>query len=198
MSSGKERIHMFQKYAARKRIQSFWTDSVRFHGKPCSVLALGVRVCDTALRKLELSDPEPERLVCVSEYVGCCTDAVQVCLHCTAGKKHLLYYKTGRLIFTIYDLYSENSVRICAKPEISESLRDLQPEQVLSMPEDALFYFEEALPLAERTRKRVCRPCDAPAASVPYRDSGVQDSPEQFLKFDLSDNEACRTARRRK
>ena len=189
---------MFQEPQSHDRIQTFWTNSVQFHGKPCSILALGVRVCDTALEKLKLPEAEPERLVCVSEYVGCCTDAVQVCLHCTAGKKHLLYYKTGRLIFTVYDLFSGNSVRICAKPEISESLRDLQPEQVLSMPEDALFYFEEAHPLTERTRKRVCRPCDAPAASVPYRDSGVQDSPEQFLKFDLSDNEACRTARRRK
>ena len=198
MSSGKERIHMFRKYAARKRIQSFWTDSVRFHGKPCSVLALGVRVCDTALRKLDLSDPEPERLACVSEYVGCCTDAVQVCLHCTAGKKHLLYYKTGRLIFTIYDLYSENSVRICAKPEIAEKLRSFSPEQILSLPEEALFYFEEAHPLTQRTIKRVSKPCDAPPESVPYRDGGVQDSPEQFLKFDLADNGTGRVARRRK
>lgn len=189
---------MLRKYSVQKRIRSFWADSVRFHGKPCSILALGVRVCDTALRKLELSAPEPEQLVCVSEYVGCCTDAIQTCLHCTAGKKHLLYYKTGRLIFTVYDLYSEKSVRICARPEIVETLRELQPEQVLSMPEDALFCFEEAHPLSQRTRKRVCRPCDAPAESIPYRDSGVQDSPEQFLKFDLSDNAACRTARRRK
>ena len=189
---------IFRKPTKQNRIQTFWADSVRFHGKPCPILALGVRFCDTALQKLNLSFAEPARLVCVSEYVGCCTDAVQVCLHCTVGKKHLLYYKTGRLIFTVYDLYSENSVRICAKPEIAEVLRDLQPEQVLSMPEDALFYFEEALPLTQRTRKRVGRPCDAPAETVPYRDSGVQDSPEQFQKFDLSDNGACRTPRRRK
>lgn len=189
---------MLRKYKAKKRIQSFWADSVRFHGKPCSILALGVRVCDTALCKLGLSTPEPERLVCVSEYVGCCTDAIQTCLHCTAGKKHLLYYKTGHLIFTIYDLYSKQSVRICARTEIVETLRELRPEQVLSMSEDTLFYFEEAHPLTQRTFQRVCRPCDAPAETIPYRDSGVQDSPEQFRKFDLSDNVACRTTRRRK
>lgn len=189
---------MFQKSPSHRRIHDFWTNSVQFHGKPCSILALGVRVCDTALNKLNLSAPEPERLVCVSEYVGCCTDAIQVCLHCTAGKKHLLYYKTGRLIFTIYDLFSGNSVRICAKPEITDTLRELSPEQVLSMPENMLFYFENAHPLTQRTLKRVCRPCDVPPESVPYRDSGVQDSPEQFLKFDLSENGACRVTRRRK
>lgn len=189
---------MFLKNPYSRRIRKFWEESVCFHGKPCSVLALGVRVCDTALRKLNLAVPEPERLVCVSEYVGCCTDAIQVCLHCTAGKKHLLYYKTGRLIFTIYDLRSDSSVRICARPEISEMLQELRPEQILSMPEDALFFFEEALPLTERTRKRVCRPCDAPAETIPFRDSGVQDSPDQFRKFDLSENGACRVTRRRK
>lgn len=189
---------MLQKAFRRYRIHKFWTDSVRFHGKPCSILALGVRFCDTALHKLNLSAPEPGRLVCVSEYVGCCTDTVQVCLHCTAGKKHLLYYKTGRLIFTIYDLHTGNSVRICARQEFVETLQNLQPAQILTMPEDAMFYFEEALPLTERTLKRVCRPCDAPPETIPYRDAGVQDSPEQFLKFDLSENGACRVTRRRK
>lgn len=189
---------MRQKLTANQRIHKFWTDSVRFHGKSCSVLALGVRVCDTALRKLNLSSPEPERLVCVSEFVGCCTDAVQVCLHCTAGKKHLLYYKTGRLIFTVYDLFSGSSVRICARPEIAERLKDTEPGRILTMPEESLFYFEEAHPLTERTLKRVCRACDAPAEGIPYRDSGVQDSPDQFRKFDLSDNSACRVTRRRK
>ena len=189
---------MFLKRKTNHRIRKFWADSVRFHGKSCSILALGVRVCDTALNKLHLSAPEQERLVCVSEYVGCCTDAIQVCLHCTASKKHLLYYKTGRLIFTIYDLYSKNSVRICARPEITEPLRKLTPERILSMPEEALFYFEEAHPLTERTLKRVCRACDAPPEGVPYRDAGVQDSPEQFRKFDLSENDACRVTRRRK
>lgn len=189
---------MFLKRKTNLRICKFWADSVRFHGKSCSILALGVRVCDTALNKLHLAAPEQERLVCVSEYVGCCTDAIQVCLHCTAGKKHLLYYKTGRLIFTIYDLYSQKSVRICVKSEVAETLRQLTPERILSMPEEALFYFEEAHPLTERTRKRVCRACDAPPEGVPYRDAGVQDSPEQFRKFDLSENDACRVTRRRK
>lgn len=190
---------MFLKSRLKKqRIQAFWAESVRFHGKPCSILALGVRVCDTALKKLDLSSPEPDRLVCVSEYVGCCTDAIQVCLHCTAGKKHLLYYKTGRLIFTIYDLVSGSSARICVRPEIAETLREQTPEQILALPEDRLFYYEEAHPLSERTLKRVRRACDAPAEGVPYRDSGVQDSPDQFQKFDLSENGACRVTRRRK
>ena len=186
------------KDAQKNRIQAFWEESVRFHGKTCSILAYGVRVCDTALKELGLDAPEPDRLVCVSEYVGCCTDAIQVCLHCTAGKKHLLYYKTGRLIFTIYDLKTGNSVRICGKPEVAELLREKTPETILKLSKEKLFFFEEALPLTQRTLKRVRRACDALPEGVPYRDSGVQDSPDQFRKFDLSDNSVCRPPRRRK
>ena len=103
----------------RSRIRRLWTDSLRFHGKPCTLLALGVRVCDTAMTHLGLSDPGWDRLVCVSEHDGCCVDAIQMGLHCTSGRKHLLYYKTGRLIFTVYDLESGASVRICALPELA-------------------------------------------------------------------------------
>ena len=104
----------------RSRIRRLWTDSLRFHGKPCTLLALGVRVCDTAMTHLGLSDPGLDRLVCVSEHDGCCVDAIQIGLHCTSGRKHLLYYKTGRLIFTVYDLESGASVRICTLPELTD------------------------------------------------------------------------------
>lgn len=62
----------------RSRIRRLWTDSLRFHGKPCTLLALGVRVCDTAMTHLGLSDPGWDRLVCVSEHDGCCVDAIQI------------------------------------------------------------------------------------------------------------------------
>ncbi len=146
----------------RSRIRRLWTDSLRFHGKPCTLLALGVRVCDTAMTHLGLSDPGRDRLVCVSEHDGCCVDAIQIGLHCTSGRKHLLYYKTGRLIFTVYDLESGASVRICALPELAESIPSMTAQQVLSAPEDALFYFEEAHPLTKRVLDKVHRACNAP------------------------------------
>ena len=181
----------------RSRIRRLWTDSLRFHGKPCTLLALGVRVCDTAMTHLGLSDPGRDRLVCVSEHDGCCVDAIQIGLHCTSGRKHLLYYKTGRLIFTVYDLESGASVRICALPELTEAIPTMTARQILSAPEDALFYFEEAHPLTKRVLDKVHRACNAPAEDIPRRTSGVQDSPEQFQKFDLPDDSPRRSIRRR-
>ena len=70
-------------------------------------------------------------------------------------------------------------------------------QQVLSAPEDALFYFEEAHPLTQRVLDKVHRACNAPAEDIPHRTSGVQDSPEQFQKFDLPDDSPRRSIRRR-
>ena len=189
---------MFLKSAKKDRVQTLWESAVRFHGKPCPLLALGVRVCDTALTKLNIADPEADRLVCVSEHDGCCVDAIQTGLHCTAGKKHLLYYKTGRLIFTVYDLVSGNSVRVCAQPELAETIRAQRPQDILLAPEAQLFYFEEAHPLTRHTLDKVSKACGANPEGIPSRPAGVQDSPDQFGSFDLPDNVLGRPARCRR
>ena len=167
-----------------ERILRLYDRCAQFHGQGCPLLALGVRVCITAMEKLKLAEATPGRLVCVSEFDGCCVDAIQIGLRCTAGTKHLLYYKTGKLIFTVYDLEAETSVRICARKELADTIRTLSPETVLSMEEASLFTFEQAHPLTSRTLTKVARTCLSPAPSVPHRVSGVQDCPDQFRRFD--------------
>lgn len=176
---------MLQSGFSQARIQRIWEESVKFHGSPCPALALGVRVCDTALTKLGLKEPGDGRLVCVSEHDGCCADAIQLGLRCTAGKKRLLFFKTGRLIFTVYDLIGKNSVRVCARQEIEENIRTMEPETLLSLPEERLFRFEEARPITPRVEARVRLACNAAAEAVPRRSSGVQDCPDQFRRFDM-------------
>ncbi len=175
----------FQDLRLRFDLHTRWKEAVGFHGKPCAKLALGVRVCGTALDKLGLHEPEGGRLVCVSEHDGCCVDAIQTGLHCTIGKKHLLFYKTGKLIFTIYDLRTGHAVRICTLPEIESRIQTMRPEEILKMPEEALFRFEEARPMTERVKTKVHLACTADAEDIPPRSPGVQDCPDQFRRFDL-------------
>ena len=172
-------------FKSASRVDAFWEAAQKFHGMACPLLALGVRVCDTALSTLQLEDPEPGRLVCVSEFDGCCVDAIQACLHCTTGTKHLLFYKTGKLIFNIYDLSTGNSVRMCALPQLADTIREANPQEILDAPLDTLFTFETAHPLTRRTLDKVTATCSSPDPSVPNRTSGVQDCPDQFRKFDM-------------
>lgn len=178
-------------------IWKLWKESVTLHGRPCSLLALGVRVCATAMKKLDLEKVSSEQLVCVSEHDGCCVDAIQAGLHCTVGKKHLLFYKTGHLIFTVYDLVTGKSVRICTRQEIADKIPAMKAESILNLPEDELFYFEEARPMTERVRIKVRRACNAAEEGIPPREPGIQDSPDQFRNFDLPGNTACRQPRRK-
>ena len=179
------------------RLKHIWEKSILLHGTPCPLLALGARICDTALEKLSLEDAGSSRLVCVSEYDGCCVDAIQAGLHCTAGTKHLLYHKTGRLIFSVYDLVTGASVRICARKEIEDSVRNMADWEILSLPEEQLFRFEEAHPLTKRTLEKVTKACSAPEDGIPERDSGIQDCLGQFSKYDLIDDGLARNTRRR-
>lgn len=172
-------------FRKQNRIHKIWTESLRFHGKACASLALGVRVCDTALSKLGLGAPEPGQLVCVSESDGCCVDAIQTGLNCTIGKGHLLFYKTGRLVFTVYDLAGGGSVRMVTRPGDAEIICRMRPAEILSMPEEVLFEFEQARPMTQRVRDRVTKACDSPGEQPPPREPGVQDCPDVFRKFDL-------------
>lgn len=173
---------LFQK---KDRIQTLWRDAVAFHGESCQWLALGVRVCDTALTHLQIENPKPGRLVCVSEFTRCCPDAIQIGLRCTIGRRHMLFYKTGKLIFTVYDLNTGDSVRMLTRPEVTARMQALLPEEILSMPEWKLFTFEEARAMTQRVRLRVTRPCGFRDDRIPQREAGVQDSPDNFRKFDF-------------
>lgn len=183
--TGRRNTMEFRDRHARFLLRKLWKDCVGFHGKPCTLLAVGVRVCETALAKLGLEAPDGDRLVCVSEHDGCCVDAIQIGLHCTIGKKHLLFYKTGKLVFTVYDLLTGQSVRMCTRPEIEEQIHQMSPEDILALPEDRLFCFEEARPMTQRVKTKVYLACSAATEGIPPRSPGIQDCPDQFRSFDL-------------
>lgn len=169
------------------RIAEIWQESVAFHGRPCRTLAVGVRACDTALSHLGLDRAVQMRLVCVTESSSCCVDALQVGLRCTTGTKHLLFYRTGRLIFTVYDLQTGNSVRMLCKLDLTGE--DIPIRDILTMPEADLFDFEDAHPLTTRVLNKISRACAASTKNVLPRFSGVQDSPDAFRQFDTQNSD---------
>lgn len=167
-----------------QKLAQIWERSVAFHGRPCRKLAIGARACVTALDHLGLETPERDQLVCVSESDACCIDAIQIGLGCTMGKKHLLFYRTGRMIFSVYDMKNNNSVRICTRDSVAEKLMTMQPEEILAAREEDLFYFETAHPLTEKVRNKVLQACNVGGEKIPEHFSGVQDSTERFRQFD--------------
>ncbi len=165
------------------RVISLWKESVAFHGKACVNLAVGVRVCHTVLQHLGMDCVDRNRLVCVSETDNCSVDAIQSGLGCSMGKKHLLFFNTGRMIYSVYDLASSASLRICLRPEVMES-ENCTPEKILAMAEEDLFYFEEARPMTPKVLKKVNRGCSYKEGEAPSLNGNAQDSLEPFREFD--------------
>lgn len=164
---------------------SLWERSVAFHGRACRDLAIGVRVCQTALERLGLDETNcRERLVCVSESDGCAVDAVQASLGCTMGKKHLLFFNTGRLIFSVYDLQTDRSIRLCVREQVAEG--NFAPEEILAMRTEELFSFEEARPMTVRVRKKATRGCTGGTECISRPMGSIHDSLEPFREFDES------------
>lgn len=168
-------------------LREIWEHSVQFHGRPCKSLAIGARACVTALAHLGLEEAVQMRLVCVTENTGCCVDALQIGLKCTTGTKHLLFYKTGRMIFTVYDLHTSKSVRMLTNPQALES--SVSTLEILTMPEAQLFHFEAAHALTDRTLAKIKTACVAAQIQPPPRISGLQDSPDAFRQFDTQNND---------
>lgn len=165
------------------RLERLWTQAKELHGDSCILLALGCRVCDTALKHLGLEDPAPRQLVCVAESVNCAVDAISLGLKCTIGQRHLLFYKTGKLIFTVYDLHSSASVRMLTRQDVADRLDAMTAEELFTLPEEALFTFEPARAMTPKVLERV-RVCPTHHKPIPQRERGVQDSPDGFRKFD--------------
>ena len=168
-----------------RRIGALWDKSVAFHGRACRDLAIGVRACETALERLGLDEKScRERLVCVSESDGCAVDAILAGLGCTMGKKHLLFFNTGRLIFSVYDLETDRSIRLCVREQVTEAAHG--PEQILAMKTEELFAFEEARPMTVRVRKKATRGCTGTMEAVLRPMGSIHDSLEPFREFDES------------
>ena len=178
-------LHLKRKKTEAPRPNGLWERSLALHGRPCRDLAVGVRVCETALERLDL-DPETcrERLVCVSESDGCAVDAIQAGLGCTMGKKHLLFFNTGRLVFSVYDLETDRSIRLCVRDRVSDGL--FSPEEILAMKTEDLFFFEEARPMTLRVRKKATRGCTGGTEIAPRPMGSIHDSLEPFREFDDS------------
>lgn len=97
--------------------ENLWDKAVAFHGHECGGIALGVRACMEAIKRLGITFSKDEDLVCVTENDACGVDAVQAILGCTMGKGNLIYYGTGKMAFNFYNRQTGESFRLMAKPK---------------------------------------------------------------------------------
>lgn len=91
-----------------------WDKVKDFHGHACCVLAVGFRAALAA--KDYLKPGRADRLVAVVETADCSTDAIQVVLGTTIGKRNLIVRERGRHVFIVSG--ERRAVKFTLRPEV--------------------------------------------------------------------------------
>jgi formylmethanofuran dehydrogenase subunit E len=90
--------------------------TIGFHGHSCPGLAIGIRVSELALQKLEQSGTND--LVAIVETDMCGVDAIQFLTGCTFGKGNLIHKDYGKMAFSFYDRSQNVGFRALLRPNI--------------------------------------------------------------------------------
>lgn len=144
-------------------MQSIWDKAAKFHGHECPGLAIGVKVCEAAMKKLKIEYSDDENIVCVAENDSCSVDAVQAILGCTLGKGNLVYRDRGKMAFSFFRRDTGESLRIILKPMEKSDDRKARQEFLLNADIEELFIFQEpgyAMPeKAQIFESIICETC---------------------------------------
>lgn len=98
-------------------------DTIKFHGHTCPGLAIGIRLSELAIKRLDIQ--KAQNPVCVAETDMCALDAVQYLTGCTFGKGNLIHKDYGKSGFTFFDRKKERGFRAVFKNDF----RTKQPDQ---------------------------------------------------------------------
>lgn len=95
--------------------KEIWEKCAAFHGHECGGLTIGYKAALYAMELLDLTFPNEEELVCVSENKSCSVDAIRVILGCTEEKGNLFFRMNDKQAFDIYNKKSGESIRLVLK-----------------------------------------------------------------------------------
>lgn len=140
-----------------------WTKAHNFHGHQCPGLAIGVKVCEAAIEKLNLSTSTDEELLCIAENDACSVDAIQVLLGCSLGKGNLIYRNTGKQVYSFFNRTTNESIRIYFHANSKGMDRQAFQNYILNAPIDEVCSFSDVkLTLPEKARRfknQTCSSC---------------------------------------
>ncbi|MEA1967268.1 MAG: FmdE family protein [Thermodesulfobacteriota bacterium] len=112
--------------------------TIDFHGHSCPGLAIGIRVSELAMEKIDIA--EATAPVCVVETDMCAIDAVQFLTGCTYGKGNLIHRDYGKSGFTFFDRNSNFGFRALFRKDFSRGEnRDTSIERIMDADLSELF-----------------------------------------------------------
>ncbi|WDV45755.1 FmdE family protein [Clostridiaceae bacterium M8S5] len=121
-----------------------WDKCVEFHGHECPGLAIGLKVSQAVISKMNIKFSLDEEIVCVTENDTCAVDAIQVLIGCTFGKGNLIFKDTGKMVFNFYNRTNNYNIKISLKPmDYANMNRNEKIKYILQSNIEEIFNFSE-------------------------------------------------------
>lgn len=109
-------------------LEGLLTRTGEIHGHHCIGSVMGAIAAHRAMKELDIIESTGmEHIITIVETNNCFSDGVQVVTGCTFGNNALVYRDYGKTALTLIDREGKG-VRISAKPEAGEILRDEETE----------------------------------------------------------------------
>ncbi|SLM29111.1 putative formylmethanofuran dehydrogenase, subunit E [Desulfamplus magnetovallimortis] len=103
--------------------------TIEFHGHTCPGLAIGIRLSELAMTRLDIHNASAK--VCVAETDMCALDAVQFLTGCSIGKGNLIHRDYGKSGFTFFNRDTGKGFRALFREDFRSS--DPHKEEVTSL-----------------------------------------------------------------
>lgn len=157
--------------------KQLWDKAVTFHGHECPGLAIGVKACEAAMKKMQIGFSSDEEIVCVTENDACGVDAIQAIFSCTLGKGNLLYRGTGKQAFSFFNRKTGEKLRVYLKQQKNPDMERAEwQEYLLNAPVDEIFSFSEPkFDLPERAKIFQTIICEICGEGAPEHKMRLQD-----------------------
>jgi formylmethanofuran dehydrogenase subunit E len=136
--------------------------TIEFHGNSCPGLAIGLRVSELAMEKLDIRNTK--ELVCVTETDMCGVDAIQFLTGCSFGKGNLIHKDYGKSAFTFYDRHTQKGFRAVFMNDFArdEQDREIRLRRIMEADLTDLFVTKEVdVPPVRPARILKSIQCDA-------------------------------------
>jgi formylmethanofuran dehydrogenase subunit E len=160
-----------------------WDRAVAFHGHACPGLAIGVKVCEAVMAKMNIERAEDEELVCITENDACGIDAIQALLGCTVGKGNLIMGNSGKHVFVFFNRKNGDKLRIYYRG--NKKTGHSKAKRITSLLDtdmDELFLFgEPTADLPEKARNFATVVCEACGEGAPEHKIRLQDGKKVCL-----------------
>ena len=116
--------------------------TIDFHGHTCPGLAIGIRISELAMQRLNIASANS--MVCVVETDMCGVDAIQFLTDCTYGKGNLIHKDFGKAGFTFFDREENKGFRaVFIKQAGNNDDRNVYIDKIMNADLDTLFKVEQ-------------------------------------------------------